>query len=76
VKALLDKRARYESRASEIGEEALFADDEKARGYLRPREGYRLFANREELVRRLVNDVKKNERWLQETLDYPLAAIR
>ena len=43
VKALLDNRERYARRAAEIGEEALFAEDPKAAGYLRRREGYRLY---------------------------------
>jgi deoxyhypusine synthase len=74
VKALLENRERYERRASEIGEAKLFAEDPKARGYLRPRAGYRLFAQREELVRRLTEDVKKNREWLMESLQYALAA--
>ncbi len=74
AKALLDNRARYESRASEIGEEKLFAEQPKARGYLRPRAGYRLFENREELCRRLTQDVRANKEWLLDTLAYPLAA--
>ena len=73
VKALLDNRKRYEQRAQEIGEEQLFAQDPKARGYLRPREGYRLFAQREELCRRLDVEVQANKEWLLETLRYPLA---
>jgi deoxyhypusine synthase len=40
----------------------------------RRREPYRLFARREELVSRLLDDVRKNHEWLRETLDYPLAA--
>ncbi|MBX5494870.1 MAG: hypothetical protein IRZ15_06010, partial [Bryobacteraceae bacterium] len=71
--ALLDKRDRYEQRAKEIGAEALFAEDPKARGYLRPREGYRLFERRSELCQRLLEDVRKNADWLKGTLDYPLA---
>jgi len=39
----------------------------------RPRTGYRLFDQREELVRRLTEDVKANKDWLLETLQYPLA---
>jgi deoxyhypusine synthase len=74
VKALLDNRRRYESEASRDGEEALFAREPKARGYLRSREGYRLFQNREELCRRLTADLKLNREWLQESLEYPLAA--
>ena len=37
-------------------------------------EGYRLFDQREELCRRLTEDVKANREWLLETLQYPLAA--
>lgn len=73
VKALLDNRARYEAAAAEEGEEALFAREPKARGYLRPREGYRLFAQREELCRRLREDVRANREWLLESLGYTLA---
>jgi hypothetical protein len=40
---------------------------------LRPREGYRLFEQREELCRRLTEDVRANREWLLETLQYPLA---
>ena len=61
VKALLDKRARLA---------ALGEDTSEARGYLRPREGYRLFAQREELVRRLLDDVRNNAQWLRGTLEY------
>src|SRR3989440_1351879 len=53
VKALLDNRRRYEDLARQIGEEELFRQDAKARGYLRPREGYRLFEMRDALRRRL-----------------------
>jgi len=64
VKALLENRARYEARAKEIGAEQLFAEEPKSRGYLRPREGYRLFEHREELCARLLADVKSNRDWL------------
>ncbi|HVO97478.1 MAG TPA: deoxyhypusine synthase family protein [Bryobacteraceae bacterium] len=74
AKALLENRARYEKRAAEIGEEKLFAAEPKARGYLRPRAGYRLFENRQELCRRLTEDVRANKKWLLDTLAYPLAA--
>src|SRR3984957_7675693 len=47
VKALLDNRERYESQARELGEERLFASEPKAKGYLRPTEGYRLYEHRE-----------------------------
>lgn len=73
VKALLDNRKRYEREAAESGEDALFEKEPKARGYLRPRAGYRLFENREELCRRLTGDVQANRDWLLESLEYALA---
>ncbi len=74
VKALLENRARYELWASRMGEEALFAKHPKARGYLRPRAGYRLFEKRDALNAKLLAAVAKNETWLMDTLRYPLAA--
>ena len=74
VKALLDNRQRYKRMAAEEGEAVLFAREPKARGYLRPREGYRLFEQREGLCERLTEDVNKNAEWLRESLVYPLAA--
>ncbi|MEZ5353470.1 MAG: deoxyhypusine synthase family protein [Bryobacteraceae bacterium] len=73
VKALLDNRARYERLAAEIGEEALFAQHPQARGYLRPREGYRLMDRRAALRTRLLEEVRNNGPWLKETLQYPIA---
>jgi deoxyhypusine synthase len=73
VRALLENRERYARRAREIGEEALFAEAPKAAGYLRPREGYRLFERRAELVDKLLQSVKDNGDWLLRTLRYPLA---
>ncbi|MFO0573571.1 MAG: deoxyhypusine synthase family protein [Polyangia bacterium] len=73
IKALLDNRARYQRWAERMGEEALFEKHPKARGYLRPSAGYRLFEQRDALVSRLVDEVKKNGAWLGETLRYPLA---
>lgn len=73
VKALLDKRARFERWRERMGEEALFAEHPAAKGYLRPREGYRLYEQREELVRQLGAAVAVNKEWLLETLQYPLA---
>ncbi len=70
VKALLENRASFERLAKEIGEEELFAREPRARGYLRPREGYRLFAQRDELCRRLREDVRTNRDWLMQTLKY------
>ncbi len=73
VKALLDNRKAFQKRAAEIGEEALFAEEPKAKGYLRPREGYRLFEKRSELCSKLNEAVRDNKEWLMESLTYPLA---
>ncbi|HZP93593.1 MAG TPA: deoxyhypusine synthase family protein, partial [Burkholderiales bacterium] len=74
MKALLENRRRYEQKAEEEGEAALFAREPKARGYLRAREGYRLFDERERLCERLKADVRNNAEWLRESVAYPLAA--
>lgn len=73
VKALLENRARYEQRAAEIGQERLFAEDPRAKGYLRNRAGYRLFEQREDLTGRLTRDVGKNREWLMDSVRYALA---
>jgi len=73
VKALLDKRRRYQELAQTEGEEALFAREPAARGYLRPSAGYRLYAQRDALVQQLTEDVKLNRDWLLRSLDYGLA---
>lgn len=73
IKALLDNRKRYEQRAAEIGEEKLFAEEPKAKGYLRSRVGYRLFEQRERLCATLLEGVRDNNDWLKDTLSYPLA---
>jgi deoxyhypusine synthase len=70
VKALLENRSRYERLAADIGEDALIQQDPRARGYLRKREGYRLFEQREELVMRLLQDVRENREWLLASLQY------
>lgn len=71
VRALLENRERYARWAERMGEEALFAEHEKARGYLRPRAGYRLFEKRQALVERLLADVRGNREWLLKSLHYP-----
>jgi deoxyhypusine synthase len=71
VKALLENRERYAGEVARWDEETVFEVDAKARGYLRPREGYRLFVQREELCRRLNEDVWQNKDWLLKTLTYP-----
>jgi len=73
VKALLDNRKRYEARAREVGEDQAALEDPKALGYLRSRRGYRLYERREDLTRRLLEDVRANREWLAESLTYPLA---
>jgi deoxyhypusine synthase len=73
VRALLENRQRYATWAERMGEEALFAKHPKARGYLRPEGGYRLYEKRDGLVERLVGEVQKNKAWLLDTLQYPLA---
>jgi deoxyhypusine synthase len=73
VKALLDNRVRYERMVAEDGAEAVFAREPHARGYLRGREGYRLFEQRETLCERLKGDLQSNAHWLRESLRYPLA---
>ncbi len=73
IKALLENRARYEKKAKEIGEEALFLQEPAAKGYLRPRAGYRLFERRQELVARLDQDVSANRDWLMDSIHYLVA---
>ncbi len=73
IKALLENRARYEAMVNAEGEEAVFAREPKARGYLRDRAGYRLYDMRGELCERLTADVRNNREWLLESLAYPLA---
>ncbi len=73
TKALLEKRARFERWAERMGEEALFRKHPAARGYLRPREGYRLFAKREELLAKLMKSVAKDRRRIEQESQYKLA---
>jgi deoxyhypusine synthase len=73
VRALLEKRARFERWAEKMGAEALFQKHPAARGYLRPREGYRLLGKREELLAELMKQVKKNAPRLEKESRYPLA---
>ncbi len=76
VKALLDKRRRFEAMVASEGEEAVFAREPHARGYLRDAGGYRLYDARGELVERLTRDVRANRDWLMQSLEYPLAKAR
>lgn len=61
VKALLENRARYE---------AMPEPPAHARGYLRAREGYRLFEKRETLCRELRGAVAANADWLRESVKW------
>jgi deoxyhypusine synthase len=72
VKALLENRDRYRRMAEEMGREALFEKEPKARGYLRPREGYRLYERRGELVEKLKAAVRQERQWLLESVRFPL----
>jgi deoxyhypusine synthase len=72
VKALLDNRARYQRWAERMGEEELYKKHPKARGYLRSRQGYRLFERRDELSGKLLEKVKANREWLAASLKYPV----
>lgn len=73
IKALLDRRKKFERLRDELGEDTLFERHPEAKGYLRSRDGYRLFDQREELVGKLRDAVRENADWLNETLTYPLA---
>ncbi len=73
VAALLDQRRRLERLREELGVEELLRRHPEAKGYLRDRAGYRLYAERERLVEALAVDVENNAEWLRETLRYPLA---
>jgi deoxyhypusine synthase len=75
VKALLEKRARFERWAEKMGREALFAKHPAARGYLRDPAGYRLYDRREELMKKLFAAVKKELPRLRAEGSYALAAI-
>ncbi len=74
VKALLDKRARFERWAERMGREELFAKHPAARGYLRPQVGYQLFARRKDLVAKLSREVDRRRKALERGSKYPLAA--
>jgi deoxyhypusine synthase len=75
IKALLDRRAKFARLHAEMGD-VLFERHPEARGYLRSRDGYRLFERRDELVGTLRDAVRLNGEWLRESLQYPLPAVR
>ena len=61
TKALLEKRARLEARANDIGLDALQEECPEAAGYLRCREGERLFERRDDLMATLLEVVREQE---------------
>lgn len=73
AKALLDKRDRYARWAERMGRDALFAKHPEARGYLRDRDGYRLYAQRGRLLEKLFTAVKKDAPRIAESNTYALA---
>jgi len=75
VKALLEKRARFERWAEKMGREALFKKHPAARGYLRDPAGYRLYDRRDELLKKLFAAVKKELPRLREESGYALAKM-
>jgi deoxyhypusine synthase len=75
IKALLDRRARFARLHQELGD-VLFERHPEARGYLRSRDGYRLYEQRAALVGKLRDAVRDNGDWLRESLQYPLPAVR
>jgi deoxyhypusine synthase len=56
-----------------MGEKALFAKHTSAKGYLRPKDGYRLMDRREELVQALLDELRGMQKELRAGLDYELA---
>jgi deoxyhypusine synthase len=76
VKALLENRAQFAGEVERWDEETVFTEDPQAKGYLRPREGYRLFERRAELCRRLTEDVRANQDWLRRSVEYARAGTR
>lgn len=68
VKALLDKRKKFAGLRETMGEKKLYARHPEARGYLRSADGYRLYEKREALSASLLADVKKNRKWLAESI--------
>ena len=73
ARALLEKRARLERLEGELGCETLLERHPEAAGYLRPREGYRLFDRRTDLVSKLETEIAGKLDLLDKTTLYPLA---
>lgn len=75
VKALLEKRARFERWSERMGFEALVKKHPYAKGYLRPREGYRLYDRRDELMEKLTKEVRRELKRLEKESSYALAPL-
>ena len=76
VKALLDNRERYARRAAEIGEEALFAEEPKAAGYLRSTRRLPALRSARGAGRPSSRGAsRENGEWLQKTLTLSLLAF-
>ena len=75
TKALLDKRAKLEALREELGEDLLFERHPEARGYLRPRDGYRLYDRRAELMESLMERIREEADVLERGSRYPLAPL-
>jgi deoxyhypusine synthase len=72
AKALLDKRARFERLQEELGADVLRERHPEAAGYLRDREGYRLFEKRDALIEALDERVAERSAGLDADSAYPL----
>ena len=69
IRALLENRKNFEKKLEQMGEERLFREEPRARGYLRNKAGYRLYERRDELARKLLDDVKSNAEWLRSSIE-------
>jgi len=76
TKALLDKRARFQALDAELGRATLLERHPEAAGYLRDDRGYRLFEQRDELVRTLSTLVRERAGDLKAASTYPLSATQ
>ncbi len=75
TRALLEKRERLADLETQLGFDTLCERHPEAAGYLRPREGYRLYAERERLITQLDTELKGRLPDLKSTCSYPLADL-
>jgi deoxyhypusine synthase len=75
TRALLEKRERLQDLESKLGHDTLCERHPEASGYLRPREGYRLYAERDRLTAQLDSELKAKLADLESTCVYPLADL-